>query len=267
MTTQFATSSDQIHIAFEVHGDGPPLMLLHGGGTSRLDWFAGGYMDRLREEFSVIAVDLRGHGESDKPLDPTSYTSQKMGDDLLAVADACGFERFLLCGYSFGGKIARYQAARSQRVSKCELISSSFGPGVSGEWRMMSLDFRARWAPVVFSQLGDPPQGTFNPQLLSPTDLEAANQLSFPSANIPVVMAWSTAMLAWPQVSPKEILCPTLWLFGSENPHAKRSCQQYENDLPGSRVQVHIMENFDHTQEFTSIDHVLPVWWEFVSDK
>ena len=64
MTTLFATSPDSTRLAFDVTGDGPPLLLLHGGGGSRLEWHAAGYVDRLREEFTVISMDLRGHGES-----------------------------------------------------------------------------------------------------------------------------------------------------------------------------------------------------------
>jgi pimeloyl-ACP methyl ester carboxylesterase len=264
LTTQFATSSDNICIAYEVYGAGPALMLLHGGGSSRQDWLAGGYVDRLKEDFTVITVDLRGHGESDKPLDPSDYSTKKMDQDILAVADACGIEHFILCGYSFGGNIGRYLAARSERVEKFVMIGSSFGPGVSGEFRQLALDFRERWAPAVHSQMGDRLEGNFDPQLLSDQDQQAASKLSFPGELIPVVLAWSSAMLDWEMVGPREILCPAVWLFGTANENAMQSFRRFEADLPGSKVQVRKLEGFDHAQEFDEIDQVLPLWQEFL---
>jgi len=264
MTTQFATSSDNICIAYEVYGAGPALVLLHGGGSSRQDWLVGGYVDRLKNDFTVITVDLRGHGESDKPLNPGEYSTKKMSQDFLAVADACGIEHFILCGYSFGGNIGRYLAARSERVEKFVMIGSSFGEGVSGEFRQFVLDFRERWAPVVCSLMGDPPAGSLDPKLLSQQDQEDASQLSFPGELIPVVMAWSSAMLDWEVIGPMDIRSPALWLFGMENSNAMESYSRYKGELPGSKVQVHKLDGFDHVQEFSLIDRFLPVWLEFL---
>jgi alpha-beta hydrolase superfamily lysophospholipase len=106
MNTRFATSHDSTRIAFDLTGAGTPLLLLHGGGGSRADWHENGYVARLHDEFTVIAVDMRGHGESDKPTDPAFYFTEKMGQDILALANACNVEHFILCGYSFGGMSA-----------------------------------------------------------------------------------------------------------------------------------------------------------------
>jgi len=62
----------------------------------RQEWHAAGYVRRLQDNFIVIPVNLRGHGESGLPTDPADYTTDKMGQDILAVADACGVERFII---------------------------------------------------------------------------------------------------------------------------------------------------------------------------
>ena len=259
MSTRFVLSPDHIRIAYDVSGAGTPILLLHGGGGSRTDWHTRGYLARLAEELRVIPVDLRGHGESDKPTDPASYSTEKMGQDILAVADACDAERFLLCGFSFGGNVGRYLAARSNRVSRLIMLGNRIGPGVSGEFRLFVLDFRARWGPVVQAA-----GNVFDPDRLSEKDQEDIRQLSFPGVLLPTVLAWSMAMLDWGTVTPADLHCPTLWLIGSENDKAMESLKDYEGQIHGSQIQVRIIEGMNHEQEFDNIEQVLPVILDFV---
>ena len=212
-----------------------------------------------KEDFTVIPMDLRGHGESDKPTDPASYSTEKMGQDILAVADACDAERFILCGFSFGGNVGRYLAASSNRVSRLIMLGNRMGPGVSGEFRLFIFDFRARWGPVVQAA-----GNVFDPDRLSEKDQEDIRQLSFPGELLPAVLAWSTAMLDWGTVTPADLHCPTLWLIGSENDKAMESLKDYEGQIHGSQIQVRIIEGMNHEQEFGNIEQVLPVILDFV---
>jgi pimeloyl-ACP methyl ester carboxylesterase len=259
MDTRFAASLDSTRIAFEVSGVGTPILLLHGGGGSRADWHTGGYVARLKDEFTVVPMDLRGHGESDKPRNPACYSTEKLGQDILAVADACGAERFMLCGYSFGGNVGRYLAASSDRVAKMVMMGNRLGTGVSGEFRQFVFNFRNRWASVV-EAAGD----TFDPNSLSAQDQEEIQQFSFPGGLLPAVLAFSTAMLDWGKVAPADILCPALWLIGSENHNAIDSFREYQEDLPVSKVQVRIFEGMTHAQEFESTDQILPAILNFI---
>ena len=259
MDTRFAASLDSTRIAFDVSGAGSPILLLHGGGGSRADWHTGGYAARLKDEFTVITVDLRGHGESDKPRDPACYSTEKLGQDILTVADACGVERFILCGYSFGGNVSRYLATCSDRVEKLIMLGNRMGPGVSGEFRQFVFDFRARWEPVVQAAGSE-----FDPDRLSERDQEDILQLSFPGDLLPAVLAWSTAMLDWDTVTPADLHCPTLWLIGSENDKAMESLKDYEGQIDGSQIQVRIIEGMNHEQEFENVEQVLPVILDFV---
>lgn len=259
MNPLFATSPDLTRIAYAVSGIGTPIMLLHGGGGSRANWHEAGYVARLSKEFTVTTVDLRGHGESDKPTDPACYTTEKMGQDILAVADACNAEHFILCGYSFGGNVGRYLATSSDRVSKMIMLGNRM-TGASGEHRQFIFDFRTRWAPIVEAARGE----AFDPKSLSQKDQEDIQGLSFPGELLPSVLAWSTAMLDWGKVTPAEFRCPTLWLIGSENEKALESFKEYKEELPGSNVQVRMLEGMNHEQEFENMDQVLPVILDFV---
>ena len=126
MATEFVTASDGIQIAYERIGDAglAPVMLVHGFGSSRgQNWKSTGWYSTLGEAgYSVLAMDCRGHGESDKPRDPNAYGHERMAQDVLSVLDAAGLERVLLCGYSMGGFISlRLTAAYPGRVAKLAL--------------------------------------------------------------------------------------------------------------------------------------------------
>lgn len=126
MTTQFVTADDGIAIAFEQAGmpGGAPVMLVHGFGSSRSqNWKSTGWYSTFAEAgFSFTAMDCRGHGMSGKPHDPAAYGHERMARDVLAVMDAAGLERALLCGYSMGGFISlRLTATHPDRVSKLAL--------------------------------------------------------------------------------------------------------------------------------------------------
>jgi pimeloyl-ACP methyl ester carboxylesterase len=262
MDTCFATSPDSTRIAFDVSGAGTPILLLHGGGGSRLDWHETGYVARLQDDFMVIPIDLRGHGESDKPTDPARYSTEKLGQDILAVADACGLERFSLCGYSFGGRVGSHLASCSNRIMRLVMIGNRLGTGVSPTHRQFVLDLRARWTTMV-EMAGD----KFDLQSLSEKDRGDIKQLTFPGESLPSVLAWSTAMLTWATVSPSDLLCPTLWLIGSENDKALDTLREYENEIPDSSIRVRIIEGLNHGEEFESIDKILPTILPFIKQE
>ena len=248
MDTQFAISADGTPVACDCNGTGPVLLLLHGGGGRRQEWHEAGYVARLRDEFTVVTLDLRGHGQSGQPSDPAAYAIDKMQQDILAVADACGAGRFALWGMSYGGKVGRYLAVHSRRVSKAVLMGTPLGPGVTGQRRQEALDFCAHWPPIL--QAHD--QDTLELEALSEADRHLWQQF-----DVAVMLGWVRAMLDWPAVEPADFACPVLWLVGSEDRHAMDSIREYERALPGSRVQVEIVAGLDHEQLFDEVDRVL----------
>jgi len=121
VSPQFATAADGTALAFERHGEGPAIVLVHGFGSSRMqNWKSTGWYGGLTEAgFAIVAMDCRGHGDSGKPHDPAVYDHDRMADDVIAVMDACGLTRALILGYSMGGFIGlRLLAAHPERVIK-----------------------------------------------------------------------------------------------------------------------------------------------------
>ena len=105
---------------------GPALLLVHGLGGSGAQWSA--QLAALGQAFRVVAPDLRGHGRSDAPTDGEQAIAAYV-DDLLAVADALGLERFAVAGHSMGALVASELAARApQRVRALALVD----PGGDG---------------------------------------------------------------------------------------------------------------------------------------
>ena len=83
--------------------DAPALVLVHGlGVTAYLNWSR--CFDALGETFRLVAFDLRGHGRG---LRTYHFTLEDCADDVVKVADAVGFDRFFVAGYSMGGPIAK----------------------------------------------------------------------------------------------------------------------------------------------------------------
>jgi pimeloyl-ACP methyl ester carboxylesterase len=254
MSTCFAISVDGVRIAYDVNGAGAPIMLLHGGFMSRQSWHSTGYVERLKHDFKVIAIDIRGNGESDKPARPPDYHITRHCEDILAVADACGIERFALWGYSLGGNIGRYLAAQSPRVASLIMIGVTFGLGASGDFRRLIISFRDHWMPILKAQT----DGVLDIQSLSQQDQELLQ-----SGNVPLTIAQASGMLEWGSIEPRDVRCPALWLAGSRNESAMAGIQEYEAKLTASNVQVQVVEGLDHSQEFSLIDKVLPVMLSF----
>ncbi len=104
--TEFVEAEDGVRIAYEIAGEGEPVVLVHGFASDRVqNWKAPGWYDTLtRAGRRVVALDFRGHGESDKPHDATSY-GDLMFADIVAVMDAASVNQADVMGYSMGGML------------------------------------------------------------------------------------------------------------------------------------------------------------------
>ena len=83
-----------------VGGKGPPLLLLHGNPFSHLSWQK--FAPRLAQEFTVVATDLRGYGDSEKPpggKNHENYSFRAMAQDQVEVMEALGYSKFFAAGH------------------------------------------------------------------------------------------------------------------------------------------------------------------------
>jgi pimeloyl-ACP methyl ester carboxylesterase len=116
----------------EAGAGGRPLLLVHGFTGSRAD-FDMAIVPLAELGWHVVAPELRGHGASDQPVDEAAYTFDTFADDVLALADALGFDRFTLLGHSMGGMVAQVLALRApERLEGLVLMDTAPGavPGL-----------------------------------------------------------------------------------------------------------------------------------------
>ena len=98
--------SNGARVYYTVQGEGEPIILVHGvGANADLNWQRPGVVRALAKEFKVIAFDLRGHGLTDKLVDPEQY-GLRMAEDIVLLMDHLGYDRAHLAGYSLGGFLA-----------------------------------------------------------------------------------------------------------------------------------------------------------------
>lgn len=117
-----ATSGARIRVA--TAGSGPPLLLLHGHPQTHVTWRK--IAPALAREFTVIAADLRGYGDSEKPgggAGHVNYSKRAMALDQVEGVRALGFERFSVIGHDRGARVAHRMALdHAQKIEKIALF-------------------------------------------------------------------------------------------------------------------------------------------------
>jgi len=105
-------------------GKGPPLLLLHGNPFSHLSWQK--FAPRLAQEFTVVATDLRGYGDSEKPPggdDHSGYSFRAMAQDQIEVMAALGHKRFYVAGHDRGARVVhRMCLDHPQAVARAAIL-------------------------------------------------------------------------------------------------------------------------------------------------
>lgn len=128
--------SDGVRIAYEVAGAGPPVVLVHGfASTLKRNWKEVRWFATLANAGrQVIALDCRGHGESEKPHEAQAYHTDSMVGDVVRLMDHVGVSRAAIMGYSMGGRIVAELLIRYPQRLTCAILAG-IGRGVLGERR------------------------------------------------------------------------------------------------------------------------------------
>lgn len=136
-----------VNLYYEDHGAGPAVLLSHGYSATSKMWAeqAAAFKDRYR----VITWDMRGHGDTDSPKDPSAYSEAHTVEDMAAILDACGIERAVIGGLSLGGYMSlAFHLKYPGRVRALMLFDT--GPGYKNPDARHAWNERAeKWAETL----------------------------------------------------------------------------------------------------------------------
>jgi 3-oxoadipate enol-lactonase len=114
--------TNNINLYYEIHGEGQPLVFIHGLGSSTRDWES--QVPEFSKSFKVVTFDLRGHGQSDKPAGP--YTMSQYSDDLAGLLRTLSIKSAHIVGISLGGGIAfQFAIDHPAQVKTMTIVNSA----------------------------------------------------------------------------------------------------------------------------------------------
>ena len=113
-----------VDVSYRIEGSGPPLYMVHGIGSRKITW--DGLIPELKDNFTCVSYDLRGHGDS--PIPDTPYSLDQLVEDLEALRQRLGHEKIHVIGHSLGGMIGpAYAHKYPDRTLSVGLLSTAAG--------------------------------------------------------------------------------------------------------------------------------------------
>jgi len=129
--TRIQTSDPEVTINLRYGGSGPPVLLLHGNPLTHVHWHL--VAPRLARDFTVVAADLRGYGDSGKPRglpDHSNYSFRRMAQDQVDVMAALGFTTFCVAGHDRGARTGYRMALdhpeKVQKFASVDIIPTHY---------------------------------------------------------------------------------------------------------------------------------------------
>lgn len=250
-----------VDVSYRIEGQGPALYLVHGIGARKTTWDK--LIVGLKDQFTCVSYDLRGHGES--PVPPTPYTLDDLVDDLEALRQKLGHEKIHVAGHSLGGMIGpAYARAYPEHTLSVGLLSTAAGRSKDDRAKLEAVGdameqngiaetlgtFVARWFTDAFIQA--------HPDLVE----ARLQQVNDTPADVFLSVFWiyaTTEMAPWLH----EVKCPCLVLTGELDGGCNPLLNQFiDGELPSSRLVI--LEGLKHALMIEASDQVLPQLREFL---
>jgi pimeloyl-ACP methyl ester carboxylesterase len=235
--------SDGLRIHYKIFGEGKPLILVHGWGADiERNWVETGWVETLRPLRQVIALDVRGHGDSSKPHDQALYGYATMARDVVHLMDHLRIEKADIFGYSMGAFMAAHLLGHE----------------------------RQRLGSVIMGGIGDETEETRDARFIAealrakdPWKIAIANPIGLgyrlfvardPRNDLEALAA--SALQMWPEGYPLElggaglaaVDVPVLIVDGA-NDHYARSAGKLAAAIPGARLVT--IPDTDHLSALT----------------
>jgi len=225
-----------VSLYYEVNGEGQALVFIHGLGSSARDWEF--QVPEFSKAYKVVTLDLRGHGQSDKPAGP--YSLPMFAADVAGLLRALDLQPAHIVGLSLGGGVAFQLAVDCPELVKTLTIVNS-GPSMGGTPEQARQEVERRVG--VVQQMGMRAMGQALSAALFPKPEQGALRDTFVARwaeNDPqAYIAATRAMLGW-DVTGKlgSIQCPTL-VIGADHDYAPVAMKEaYVKLMPDARLAV-----------------------------
>jgi pimeloyl-ACP methyl ester carboxylesterase len=253
-----------VDVSYRIEGQGPALYLVHGIGARKTTWdkiIAG-----LKDRFTCVSYDLRGHGDS--PVPPTPYTLDDLVDDLEALRQKLGHDRIHLAGHSLGGMIGpAYARVYPEQCLSVGLLSTAAGRGEDDRDKLKAVGdameqngiaetlgtFVTRWFTDAFIAA--------HPELIK----ARLHQVKDTPADVFLSVFWiyaTTEMAPWQH----QVKCPCLVLTGEFDGGCNPRLNEFMHaELPDSHLVI--LEGLKHALMIEASDIVLPSLREFLLEQ
>jgi 3-oxoadipate enol-lactonase len=253
-----------VEVSYRIEGQGPPLYLVHGIGARKTTWDE--VIDGLKDRFTCVSYDLRGHGES--PVPPTPYTLDDLVEDLEALRLKLGHEQIHVAGHSLGGMIGpAYAHAFPERTLSVGLLSTAAGRSDDDRAKLKAVGdameqngvvetlgtFVARWFTDAFMEA--------HPELIE----ARLQQVRDTPTEVFLSVFWiyaTTEMAPWLN----QVKCPCLVLTGEFDGGCNPRLNEFiHGELPDSHLVI--LEGLKHSLMIEASDRLLPPLREFLLDQ
>ena len=267
-------NAESLRVHYVEQGEGPPVLLLHGWPTSSFLWR--NIMPEIAKNNRVIAIDLPGFGQSDKPLD-VSYSYRFYERVITAVLDALEVSDVGLCVHDLGGPLGLYWATKNkQRVRELALLNTLVYAKVS--WAVIAFGAACRLPGMnrlLSSQWGlraSMRVGTVRPECLTE---ELYEGVTAPFRNAQARSALIKTVLGLSPKGRKEIesalpsfQCPVRLIYGEQDrilPDVAKTMKRVAGDLPQSETTA--VADCGHFLQEDAPAAVAPLLAEFFAPK
>ena len=237
---------DGVRIYYEVEGSGPPLVLVHGFASNHLHWRTSGLVEALRDAYTLIAVDARGNGLSEKPYEPAAYVIQNRVADIVSVIDALGYSRVSFCGFSNGAEDGFGVASLAPERLRSLIAISGRATGIPPERRGEYLEASKRLREMTQEEF----------VATRPPDQYEAASLNDPQALSAIQLAKSQGIFM-EDISPslQDLSVSCLIMAGTEE-HDYAIIRDGAARIPSATFVG--IDGLDHMQMYTRNDLTLP---------
>lgn len=256
MKSKFIISTDGAKIAYNVFGKGFPLVLVHGMGSNKEMWIDRKWIETFENYFTVITIDIRGNGESDKSYNSSFYSITNIIDDINIIVKECGFNNYNYFGHSYGATIGLQLCKQTKNIKKVVCGGTTFGnkffKEIVPEWIKEYEDLRLKKKNNTLNELN-----------LSVEDIDWIEK-----TDIDLIVTELKAWNHWEGVDIKDIKTDLAMYSGTkDNPQVLENLNTNKIEMQENNIALKIFENLNHTELVSNINIVSPWVLDFFRSK